>query len=84
MKICFLIHEESWEKHSVVHGCLFHLLFNKGSVPLGENSSNRNYFIDGKHSMDNFNTTESHRFSWLGKLCMHKKATVKSHSNEKE
>ena len=26
-----------------------HLLFNKRTVPLGENSSKRNYFIDGKH-----------------------------------
>ena len=61
-----------------------HLLFNKRTAPPGENSSNRIYFIDSKHSMDNFNTTESHRFSWLGKLHRHKKATVKSHSNEKE
>ena len=27
-------------------------LFNKITVPLGENSCKRNYFIDGKHSMD--------------------------------
>ena len=58
-----------------------HLLFNKRTVPLGENSSKSNYFIDGKHSMDNVNTTELHRFSQLGKPYMHKKTTVKSHSN---
>ena len=29
-----------------------HLLFDKGTVPLEENSSKRNYFIDGKHIMD--------------------------------
>ena len=57
-----------------------HLLFNKRTVPLGENCSSKcNYFIDGKHSMDNFNTTKLHRFSYLAKLYMHKKATVKSH-----
>ena len=40
-----------------------HLLFNKRTAPLVENSSKRNYFIDGKHNMDNFNTTELHGFS---------------------
>ena len=39
------------------------LLFNKRTVPLGENSSKGNYFTDGKHSMDNFKTTELHGFS---------------------
>ena len=33
------------------------LSLNKITVPLGENSSKRNYFIDGKHSLDIFNTT---------------------------
>ena len=42
-----------------------HLLFNKRTVPLGENSSKRNDFIDGKHCVGNFNTTELHRFSSL-------------------
>ena len=59
-----------------------HLLFNKRATPLVENSSkhnNFNNFIDGKHCMDNFNTTKLHRFSWFGQLCMymHKKITAK-------
>ena len=37
-----------------------HLLLNKRTVPFGENSSKRIYFIDGKHSMDNSDTTELH------------------------
>ena len=28
--------------------------FKKRAVPLGENSCKRNYFIDGKHGMGNF------------------------------
>ena len=39
------------------------VLFNKRTVPLGKDSSKRNYFIDGRHSIYNFNTTELHRFS---------------------
>ena len=34
---------------------------------MGENSCKRNYFIDVKHSMENLNTTDLHRFSWIGK-----------------
>ena len=49
---------------------------------MGEKSCKRNYFIDGKHGMNNFNTTGLCRFSWLGKLYMHKENTVKSHSNK--
>ena len=47
-----------------------------------ENSFKHNYLIDGKHSMYNFNTTDLHRFSYLAKPYMHKKTTVKSHSNK--
>ena len=61
-----------------------HLLFNKRTVPLGENSSKCNYFIDGKHSMVNFNTVELNKFSWLGKAYIHKKTTVESHSGQYE
>ena len=57
--------------------------FIKRTLPLGENSSKCNYFIDGKHSIDNFNTTELQRFSKLGKPYIHKKTTVKSHSKNK-
>ena len=59
---------------------LIHWLLNKTTVALGENSWKRNYFIDGKHGMENFNTTDLRRFSWLGKPHMHKKIIVKSHS----
>ena len=38
-------------------------LFRKRNAPPGENSGKRNYFIDGKHSMGNFNTTDLRRFS---------------------
>ena len=34
----------------------------KELYPLGENLSKRNYFIDVKYGMDNFNTTDLHRF----------------------
>ena len=53
-----------------------HLSFNKRAYPLGENLSKRNYFLDGKHSMDNFNTTELHRLFWLGEPYMRKKTTL--------
>ena len=63
----------------VNHPLLFiELLFNKGTVPFGENSSTSNYFVDGKHSMEHFNTTELHRISKLGKPYMHKETTVNS------
>ena len=61
---------------------VYSLIINRRTVALGENSSKGNYFIDGKHSMDNFITTELHKFSKLGKPYMHKKLTVKSHSNK--
>ena len=52
-KMFFLIYEDSWQ--SIQLSMLFvHLLFNKRIVPLEENSSKCNYFIDGKHNMDNF------------------------------
>ena len=34
--------------------------------------------------MENFNATDLRRISWLGKPYMHKKNTVKSHSNKQE
>ena len=34
--------------------------------------------MDGKHGMENFDTTDLRRFSWLGKLYIHKKNTAKS------
>ena len=40
-----------------------YLLFQKRTVPLGENSSKGNYLIDGKHSMGNFDSPGLHRFS---------------------
>ena len=40
------------------------------------------FFIDGKHSMENFNITDLRRFSLLGKPYMHKRNTVKIHSNK--
>ena len=47
-----------------------HLLFNKRTIPLRENSSKRNYFIDGKHSMDNFNTTDLQKVhNWENRTC---------------
>ena len=60
------------------------LIIKLRTVPLGENSCKRNYFIDDKVSMEKFNTTDLHRFSWLEKLYMyvHKKTTVRSHSNK--
>ena len=58
------------------------LLFSKRTLPLGEISSKRKHCIDGKYSMDNFNTTQLHRFTLLGKLYMHKKTTVEPHSNK--
>ena len=39
-------------------------------------------FTDGKHCIDNFNTTDLHIFSLLGKSYMHKKTTVIFHSNK--
>ena len=45
---------------------------------MGENSCKRTYFIDVKHSMEKFDITDLHRFSWLGKPYMHKKTAVKS------
>ena len=53
-----------------------HLLFNKGTVPPREHSLKLNYFINGKHSMDNLYATDLHRFLKLGKPYMHKKTTV--------
>ena len=44
-----------------------HLLFNKRTVPLGENSSKRDYCIDGKHIMVNFDTTELTKIFIAGK-----------------
>ena len=38
------------------------LIINKRMVPLEENSCKRNYFIDGKYSMKNFNTTDLPNF----------------------
>ena len=66
----------------LVKQLLIHVLFNKRTVPLGGHSSKHSYFINGKHSMDNFNTTDLHRLSWLGNLFMHEKTTVRSHSNK--
>ena len=37
-------------------------LFKKRTTSLGENSCKRNYFLDGKHSMGNFDTPDLHRF----------------------
>ena len=51
-------------------------LFEKRAVPLGENSCKRNYFIDGKHGMGNFDTPYLQRFSKVGKSYMRKKTTV--------
>ena len=56
-------------KHSV--NCPWFLilsLFNKITAPLGENSCMRNYFIDGKHGMEEFNSPDLHKFSWLENL----------------
>ena len=51
-----------------------HLLFSKRAVPLGENSSQRNYFIDGKQSMDNLNTKKHIDFhSWQNRTCYKRK-----------
>ena len=36
----------------------FIYLFEKRTVPLGENSCKRNYFIDGKHIIGNFDTLD--------------------------
>ena len=45
-------------------------IINKRTVPLGENSTKRNYVIDGKYGMVNFNNTELHRFhSWEKRTC---------------
>ena len=38
-------------------------LFKKRAVPLGENSYERNYFLDAKQNMGNFDTPDLHRFS---------------------
>ena len=57
-------------------------LFKKRTVPLGENSCKGNYFVDGKQSMGNFDTPDLHRFSWLGKSYMYKKATIQSLSDK--
>ena len=53
-------------------------LFKKRTVPLRENSHKRNYFLDGKQSIGNFDTQDLQRFSLLGKLYMYGKSTVKS------
>ena len=34
---------------------------------MGENSCERNYFIGGKHSTENFNTTDLHQIFMVGK-----------------
>ena len=44
---------------------LSHLLFNKRSLSSGENLSKRNYFIEDKYGVENFDTTELHRFSYI-------------------
>ena len=54
---------------------LIHGLFNKRTVPLGENSCKRNYCIDGKHSVENFDTV-------AGKTVHAQENTVKSHSSK--
>ena len=63
---------------------LIHGLFNKRTVPYRWKKTHatvrRTYFTDGKHGMENFNTTDLRRFSWLEKPYMDKKNTVKSHS----
>ena len=41
-------------------------LFNR-TVPLWENSCKRNYFIDGKQTMGNFDTPDLQRFWWMQK-----------------
>ena len=38
--------------------------------------------IYGKHSMENFNNTDLSTFSWPGKTYIHKKNTVKCHSDK--
>ena len=57
------------------------LIINKKTVPLGGKLFQA-CVIDGKHGMDNFNTTDLHRVSQLGQPYVHKKTTIKSHSNE--
>ena len=57
-------------------------LLKKRTVPLEENSGKRKFFIDGKHSVGNFNTPDLHRFSWLRKSYVHKEIAVKFHSNK--
>ena len=52
------------------------IIFKTKELVMEENSCKRNYFIDGKHCMENFNTTDLQRFSWLGKPNIHKKMTV--------
>ena len=48
-------------------------LLNKRTVRLGENSSKYNTFIDGKQSMENFDTTNLHGFhSWENRTCTRK------------
>ena len=37
------------------------LIFNKRIVSSGENSCKRNYFLDGKQNVENFNTTDLHK-----------------------
>ena len=60
---CFLIYMTTAGKTISCPWLFINLLFNKRTAPMGENSSKRNYFYDGKHRMDNFNTTKLQRFS---------------------
>ena len=69
-------------KHSVVHSCWFTDYLTKELYHWEKTHASVTYLIDGKNSMENFYTRHFHRFSWLGKAYMHKKTSVKSHSNK--
>ena len=75
MKRCGKVFSRPW--------LMIHRLFNKRTVSLGENCCNCDYLLMA-NIMDNFNTTDLHRFLWQGKPYMHKETTVKSHSSKKE
>ena len=44
------------------HWLFIYSLLKKRTVPLGKNSCKHNYFLDGKQSMENFDTLDLHRF----------------------
>ena len=60
----FLVHVQFPSYENICNS----LLFNKITLPLGENSSKRNYFTDGKHSLDIFKTTLTNNHGQLDAL----------------